>query len=93
MMRRHLLWLSCRRIIGRHLLYLFGYFLLVESTLSYIGGFGIEEPMPSWGNMLAFEFGVPEGNPLAWFAPAVAIWGVILSAVLASDALAEKRHA
>jgi ABC-type dipeptide/oligopeptide/nickel transport system permease subunit len=61
--------------------------------LSYIGGFGIEEPMPSWGNMLAFEFGVPDGNLFAWLSPAVAIWGVMFSAVLASDALAERRHA
>lgn len=86
---KHLLWVNCRKLVGRHLLYLFGFFLLLETTLSYIGGFGIEEPQPSWGNMLAFEFGIHDGNPAAYLAPALAIWGTILGTVLLAESLAE----
>ena len=70
----HLVWVNCRVLVARELLALLSFVLVLETTLSYIGGFGIEEPMPSWGNMLAFEFGVHDGNPLAWAAPALAIW-------------------
>lgn len=86
----HLLWVNCRRLVGRHLLASFGYFLFLETTLSFIGGFGIEEPMPSWGNMLAFEFRVPGGNPWAWAAPALATWATILATAMAGEALAER---
>lgn len=89
----HLLWVDCRRMVGRHALALFGYLLLLETTLSYIGGFGVEEPEPSWGNMLAFEFGQRAGNPWGVWAPALAIWGTILCCGLASQALAERRRA
>ena len=89
----HLIWVNGRRLIARHLLYLFGYTLLLETTLSYIGGFGIEEPSPSWGNMLAFEFGIPDGNPLAWAAPALAIWVVIFGTVLLAGSLLERARA
>ncbi|MEL6347552.1 MAG: ATP-binding cassette domain-containing protein [Myxococcota bacterium] len=84
----HLLWVNCRSLIGRHMLYLFGYFLLLETTLSYIGGFGVEEPQPSWGNMLAFEFGISEGNLWAWLSPALAIWSSLLSVTLLAESFA-----
>jgi peptide/nickel transport system permease protein len=86
---RHLLWVNCRRLVGRHLLYLFGFFLILETTLSYIGGFGIEEPQPSWGNMLAFEFGQHGMNALATLVPAAAIWLTVLGTVVVADGLAE----
>ncbi|MFT5686887.1 MAG: peptide/nickel transport system permease protein [Myxococcota bacterium] len=89
---RELLWSNCRALIGRHLLYLFGYFLVLETTLSYIGGFGVEEPQPSWGNMLAFEFGIQDGNLLAWLAPATAIWLTVLATTLAAGQLEEVGH-
>jgi peptide/nickel transport system permease protein len=89
---RHLLWVNCRRLVGRHLLYLFGFFLILETTLSYIGGFGIEEPKPSWGNMLAFEFGQHGMNALATLVPAAAIWLTVLGTVIVADALAEPGH-
>jgi hypothetical protein len=40
--------------------------------------------------MLAFEFGVPDGNPWAWLAPALAIWLTITASMMASGALAER---
>ena len=51
----HILWLNARRLIFRHLLQLFAFFLIVETTLSCLGGFGTQEPAPSWGNMIASE--------------------------------------
>ena len=86
---RELLWSNCRALVGRHLLYLFGYYLVLETTLSYIGDFGVEEPQPSWGNMLAFEFGITDGNTLAWLAPALAIWATVLAATLLAQQLDE----
>ncbi len=88
----HLLWVNCRRMVGRHALHLFGYLLLLETTLSYIGGFGVMEPDPSWGNMLAFEFGQRSGNQWGVWAPALAIWITILSCGLLGGALSERRH-
>ncbi len=82
----HLVWVNGRGVCARNLLSAFGFFLVVETTLSYLGGFGVQEPTPSWGNMLAFEFGIPDGNPLAWIAPAAAIWaGILGTALLGQD--------
>jgi ABC-type dipeptide/oligopeptide/nickel transport system permease subunit len=89
----HLLWVGCRRMVGRHALNLFGYLLLLETTLSYIGGFGVMEPQPSWGNMLAFEFGYRTDNIWGVWAPALAIWLTIFCCGLVSEALAERRRA
>lgn len=87
----HLLWVNCRRLVARHALQLFAFFLLLETTLSYIGGFGVEEPDPSWGNMIAFEWAIRDGNLWATAAPMLAIWGVILAAMLVGEALSERR--
>ena len=88
----HLLWVNCRGLIARHALSLFGYLLLLETTLSYIGGFGVMEPQPSWGNMLAFEFGHQTDNPWGLWAPAIAIWLTILATALVSESLSEKNN-
>jgi ABC-type dipeptide/oligopeptide/nickel transport system permease subunit len=89
----HLLWVNCRHLVGRHLFTLFAYFLLVETTLSFIGGFGVVEPVPSWGNMIAFEWGIRDGNPWATIAPALSIWAVILGCALLVEGLREDDHA
>ena len=41
----------------RELLRGLGFVLVIECTLSYLGGLGVQEPWPSWGNMLVFEWG------------------------------------
>lgn len=49
----HILWLHCRSLIGRHLAHLWALVILIETSLSYLpGDFGVQEPDPSWGNML-----------------------------------------
>jgi len=91
----HLLWVNCGRLVARHGLQLFAYFLLLETTLSYIGGldgagsFGVPQPDPSWGNMIAFEWREPEANGWASWAPGLAIWAVIMSAVQVAEGLVE----
>lgn len=70
----HLLWVNGRAVLLRQMAQAFGFFVVIESTLSYLGGFGVQEPTPSWGNMLAFEFGVVDGNLWAWLAPALCLW-------------------
>jgi peptide/nickel transport system permease protein len=73
----HFLWVGCRRLIGRELLGIFGLFTIIETSLSYLGHFGVQQPNPSWGNMLAFDWGDGRGSLLALWAPALAIWVVL----------------
>lgn len=55
----HILWLNSRHILLKWAAILFGMMILVETSLSYLGtiegsvGIGVQEPMPSWGNILA----------------------------------------
>ncbi len=84
----HLLWLNARPLVLRHLLQVFAFSLAVETSLSYIGSFGVAEPRPSWGNMLAFSFGQQE-NPLAALAPALALWATSLGLHLLAGTVVE----
>jgi peptide/nickel transport system permease protein len=85
----HLIGTASRRLIARHLVELFVASVVVEATLGYIGGFGVQQPAPSWGNMIAFSFGQREGNALAWIAPAVALQAVVATGALLAGAIAE----
>ncbi len=49
----HILWANCRYLLLRQMCSLFGSFLLVETSLSYLGHYGVPIPRPSWGNILA----------------------------------------
>ena len=35
----------------RQATYVFCYVLFIETALSYLGHYGVQEPIPSWGNM------------------------------------------
>lgn len=93
----HLLWVNHRRLILRHCVQLFAYFLLLETTLSYIGGldgagsFGVAQPDPSWGNMIAFEWREPESNLWASLAPGLATALVLLGATWTGRSLVEEQ--
>ncbi len=50
---RHILWANCRHLVLRQACLLFGVFILVETSLSYLGDYGVPPPRPSWGNILA----------------------------------------
>ena len=88
----HILWVNAKALIARHLLQLFGYFLLVETTLSFLGDFGVQEPLPSWGNMIsrdALQGGVTELNVWASAGPILAICVTILACTQLAQSLDE----
>ena len=76
---------------------LLAYALLVESSLSYLGGaLGVQEPAASWGNMLALaRDGLFRGQYLPGLAPAALISVTLLGFSLAGtgilDTLEENR--
>jgi peptide/nickel transport system permease protein len=84
----HTLWGATRAGLARQVLRLLSLIVVFEATLSYLGGFGVSEPAPSWGNMLAIGLAHPGGNPLAWLAPAAATWALVACCGRVSDALA-----
>jgi ABC-type dipeptide/oligopeptide/nickel transport system permease subunit len=86
----HLVWAACGTRIVRQLVLLFGWFLVLETTLSYIGGFGVPEPTPSWGNMLVFEWG--HGDAIvSVVAPAAALWITVLATTVIGENVAAVR--
>ena len=68
---------------------LMAYALLVETSLSYLGGeLGVQEPIPSWGNMLALaRDGVFTGHLMPALLPAVMISLTILGFTLVGQAI------
>lgn len=85
----HILWLQCRPLLIRQATYVFGYVLFVETALAYLGDYGVQEPAPSWGNMVAQA---KEGAAAAWpwLFPAVAIV-ITISSLLAFGNLVARR--
>lgn len=81
----HLVWAACRRRIARHLLALFGGFVVLETTLAYIGGYGVQQPEPSWGNLLAFEWGRQAWTSPGMLVPVAVLWLTLLSTGLAIE--------
>jgi peptide/nickel transport system permease protein len=88
----HLVIAAAGRRIVRQLLALFGYFIALETTLSYIGGFGVAEPFPSWGNMITFEWG--RDAPSIWpiGAPILALLACIGVTTRVAEAIGRDPH-
>lgn len=84
----HLVGAACGRTIARQLLATFGSFVVLECTLSYLGGLGVPEPTPSWGNMLVFDWG--RGTWLSVGAPALSIWVTVGATIAASRLFVER---
>ncbi len=63
-------------------------FLLAETALSFLG-VGLQEPEPSWGNMLASatDLALLQSQPLALLSPALALFFFVLGVRLMSDGL------
>ncbi len=74
---RHLLWGACRGLVLRQALVVFGAFVVLETSLAYLGGVGTQEPLPSWGNMLASLGPDPRAPAVARLAPVAALWAVL----------------
>ena len=67
---------ACRPVLAVHALRLVAFGVVVETSLAYLGQFGVQEPAASWGNQLALSLGQP-GNMWAWAAPAIALIGAV----------------
>ncbi len=87
----HLLWLQCRWLVLRHLVHLWAFVILVETSLGFMPGqFGIQEPNPSWGNMLEGASGaVLSGDPWPAIVPTVAIVSTVVMLTWMGDRLRE----
>lgn len=86
----HILWLQCRPILIRQATYVFAYVLFVETGLSYLDGYGVQEPTPSWGNMVAQTRSLPPEALWPWLFPALAI-AITIAGVLSFGNLMARR--
>ena len=82
---RHILWTGCRHILARMALQAAGFFVVVETSLAYLGDLGVQEPVPSWGNMVASGLVDSRLHWVARVAPAVSLW-LVLAAITQLDA-------
>ncbi len=78
----HIVWLQCRSMLVRQATFVFSYVLFVETALSYLGDYGVPEPDPSWGNMVAQAKSLGAQHLSPWLFPAIAII-ITISATLA----------
>ena len=84
---KHILWFNCRTLLVIQATLGMAEAILVETSLSYLG-FGVQEPKPSWGNMvLAGANYFLQGNFWPSTAPALAILATILGFQLLGDGL------
>jgi peptide/nickel transport system permease protein len=86
----HILWANCTPVVARHFFYLFGYFILVETSLSFLGGhYGVPASTPSWGNLVT---GCDLGSLAApaFVAPAFCIVVSILGLTFLGDAIGDR---
>lgn len=84
---KHILWLNCRALLVIQATLGMAEAILVETSLSYLG-FGVQEPRPSWGNMVqAGANYFLQGNFWPSTAPALAILATILGFQLLGDGL------
>lgn len=84
----HILWRGCRGLVLRQLLYAWAFVLLVETTLSFLPGeFGLQEPSPSWGNILqGSQDATLSGDYWAAGVITLCITAAVLLSALAGDA-------
>ncbi|HAK59350.1 MAG TPA: peptide ABC transporter permease [Nitrospiraceae bacterium] len=84
---KHILWHNCRSLFIIQATLGMGEAILIETSLSYLG-FGVQEPMPSWGNMVQSGANYfMQGKFWPSTAPALAILFTILGFHLLGDGL------
>lgn len=84
---KHILWFNCRALLVIQATLGMAEAILVETSLSYLG-FGVQEPTPSWGNMVqAGANYLLQGKFWPSTAPALAILAAILGFQLLGDGL------
>ncbi|MDH4274558.1 MAG: ABC transporter permease, partial [Gammaproteobacteria bacterium] len=84
---KHILWFNCRSYLIIQATLGMGEAILMESALSYLG-FGVQEPTPSWGNMVQQGANyLLQGQFWASTIPALAIMVTVLGFYLLGDGL------
>jgi peptide/nickel transport system permease protein len=84
---KHILWYNCRALLLIQATIGMAEAVLIETSLSYLG-FGVQEPTPSWGNMVqAGANYLLQGNFWPSTAPAIAIMMTVLGFHLLGDGL------
>ena len=84
---KHILWHNCRAVLIIQATLGMAEVILIESSLSYLG-FGVQEPTPSWGNMVqAGSNYFMQGQFWSSTAPALAIMLTIMGFHLLGDGL------
>jgi peptide/nickel transport system permease protein len=84
---KHILWYNCRSVLIIQATLGMAEAILIESSLSYLG-FGVQEPTPSWGNMVqAGSNYFMQGKFWSSSAPALAILITIMGFHLLGDGL------
>lgn len=83
----HILWTNCRAVLLIQATLGMAEAVLIETSLSYLG-FGVQEPTPSWGNMIQSGANyLLQGNFWMSTAPALAILATVLGFHLLGDGL------
>ena len=87
---KHILWYNCRiLLIGQSALGM-AEAVLMETSLSYLG-FGVQEPVPSWGNMVQSGTNyLLQGNFWSSTIPAVSIMLVLVAFYLLAEVLIKR---
>lgn len=84
---KHILWFNCRSYLIIQATLGMGEAILLESALSYLG-FGVQEPTPSWGNMVQQGANyLLQGQFWASTIPALAIMITVMGLYLLGDGL------
>ena len=84
---KHILWHNCRSVLIIQATLGMAEVILIETSLSYLG-FGVQEPTPSWGNMVQSGANYfMQGNFWPSTAPALAILLTIMGFHLLGDSL------
>lgn len=84
---RHIIWYNCRALLLIQATICMAEAVLLETSLSYLG-FGVQEPKPSWGNMVqAGANYLMQGDFWPSTAPAIAIILTVMGFHLLGDGL------
>ena len=86
----HILWLQCRPLLVRQASFTFGYIVFLEAALCYLGDYGVQEPQPSWGNMIAQAKNYALMSTWPWLFPALATMMTIAAFLAFGNAVARR---
>lgn len=87
---KHILWFNCRAILIAQASLIMSEAILMEVSLSYLG-FGVQEPTPSWGNMIQSGANyLMQGQFWSSTIPAIAVMLILSALFLLSNLVINK---